>query len=64
MNIEMIYEDNILDENCNDLNMEIVRRKDNNKIFKLYYDVGDSLCMVNELVGGLWIECDSEEVYE
>ena len=63
-NIEMIFEDNVMDENCNDLNMEIVRRKDNNRIFKLCYDIGDSLCIVNELVDGEWIECDSEDVYE
>ena len=63
-NIEMIFEDNVMDENCNDLNMEIVRRKDNNRIFKLCYDIGDSLCIVNELVDGKYIECDSEEVYD
>ena len=34
-NIEIIFEDNVMDENCNDLNMEIVRRKDNNKILNL-----------------------------
>ena len=62
MNIEMIYEDNILDENCNDLNMKIVRRKDNNKIFKLCYDVGDSLCQVYELVDGEYISSFSEKV--
>ena len=64
VNIEMIFDDNVMDENCNDLNMEIVRRKDNNRIFKLCYDIGDSLCIVNELVDGEWIECDSEDVYE
>ena len=64
VNIEMIFDDNVMDENCNDLNMEIVRRKDNNRIFKLCYDIGDSLCIVNELVNGEWIECDSEDVYE
>ena len=32
--------------------MEIVRRKDNNKIFKLCYDLGDSLCEVYKLVDG------------
>jgi hypothetical protein len=63
-NIEMIFEDNVMDENCNDLNMEIVRRKDNNKIFKLFYDYGDSLCEVEKLVDGKYIDSDSEEVYD
>jgi hypothetical protein len=63
-NIEMIYKDNLMDENCNDLNMEIVRRKDNNKIFKLCYDIGDSLCEVYELKDGKEISVDSEDVYE
>jgi hypothetical protein len=64
VNIEMIFKDNVMDENCNDLNMEIVRRKDNNKIFKLCYDLGDSLCEVYELVDGEYVDSDSEEVYE
>ena len=62
-NIEMIFEDNVMDENCNDLNMEIVRRKDNNKIFKLCYDLGDSLCEVYKLVDGKYIDSDEGEVY-
>jgi hypothetical protein len=62
-NIEMIFEDNVMDENCNDLNMEIVRRKDNNKIFKLCYDLGDSLCEVYKLVDGKYIDSDESEVY-
>ena len=64
INIEMIYQDNIMDENCNDLNMKIVRRRDNNRIFKLCYDLGDSLCEVYELVDGEYVDSDSEEVYE
>jgi len=63
-NIEMIFEDNVMDKDCNDLNMEIVRRKDNNKIFKLCYDLGDSLCEVYKLVDGEYIDSDEEEVYE
>ena len=63
-NIEIIFEDNVMDENCNDLNMEIVRRKDNNKIFKLCYDLGDSLCEVYKLVDGKYIDSDEEEVYD
>ena len=63
-NIEIIFEDNVMDENCNDLNMEIVRRKDNNKIFKLCYDLGDSLCEVYKLVDGKYIDSDEDEVYE
>ena len=63
INIEMIYEDNVMDENCNDFDMKIVRRKDNNKIFKLCYDVGDSLCDVYELVDGEYISSFSEKVY-
>jgi len=63
-NIEMIFEDNVMDENCNDLNMEIVRRKDNNKIFKLCYDYGDSLCEVYKLVDSKYIDSNEEEVYE
>lgn len=64
VNIEMIFKDNVMDSDCNDLNMEIVRRKDNNKIFKLCYDIGDSLCEVYELVDGEYVSSDSEEVYE
>jgi putative sterol carrier protein len=63
INIEMIYEDNIMDENCNDLNMKIVRRRDNNRIFKLCYDLGDSLCEVYELIEGIEISTNEDQVY-
>ena len=63
INIEMIYQDNIMDENCNDLNMKIVRRRDNNRIFKLCYDLGDSLCQVYELIEGIEISSNEDQVY-
>ena len=63
INIEMIYQDNIMDENCNDLNMKIVRRRDNNRIFKLCYDLGDSLCQVYELIEGIEISTNEDQVY-
>ena len=63
INIEMIYQDNIMDENCNDLNMKIVRRRDNNRIFKLCYDLGDSLCQVYELKEGKEISMNEDQVY-
>ena len=63
INIEMIYQDNIMDENCNDLNMKIVRRRDNNRIFKLCYDLGDSLCEVYELIEGIEISSNEDQVY-
>ena len=63
INIEMIYQDNIMDENCNDLNMKIVRRRDNNRIFKLCYDLDDSLCQVYELIEGIEISSNEDQVY-
>jgi len=63
INIEMIYQDNIMDENCNDLNMKIVRRRDNNRIFKLCYDLDDSLCQVYELKEGKEISMNEDQVY-
>ena len=55
-NIEMIYEDD-------NMNVEIVRRKDNNKINKLCYDNGDSLCEVYKLENDVYIDSDEMEVY-
>jgi hypothetical protein len=55
-NIEMIYEDD-------NMNVEIVRRKDNNKVFKLCYDNGDSLCEVYKLENDVYIDSDESEVY-
>ena len=55
-NIEMIYEDD-------SMNVEIVRRKDDNRIFKLCYDNGDSLCEVYKLVNEVYVDSDNEEVY-
>ena len=54
--IEMIYEDD-------SMNVEIVRRKDDNRIFKLCYDNGDSLCEVYKLVNEVYVDSDNEEVY-
>jgi len=55
-NIEMIYEDD-------KMNVEIIRRKDDNRIFKLCYDNGDSLCEVYKLVNDVYVDSDNEEVY-
>ncbi len=62
-NIEMIYEDD-------NMNCSIVRRKDNNKVFKLCYDEGDSLCEVYKLENSndgrgdiIYIDSDESEVY-
>ena len=55
-NIEMIYEDD-------NMNCSIVRRKDNNKVFKLCYDEGDSLCEVYKLENDVYIDSDESEVY-
>tara|TARA_B100000795_G_C22648838_1_gene379472 strand:- start:386 stop:811 length:426 start_codon:yes stop_codon:yes gene_type:complete len=55
-NIEMIYEDD-------KMNVEIIRRKDDNRIFKLCYDNGDSLCEVYKLVNDVYVDSDEEEVY-
>ena len=55
-NIEMIYEDD-------SMNVEIIRRKDDNRVFKLCYDNGDSLCEVYKLVNEVYVDSDNEEVY-
>ena len=55
-NIEMIYEDD-------SMNVEIVRRKDDNRVFKLCYDNGDSLCNIYKLSWLRWIEVDSEDCW-
>jgi len=56
-NIEVLYEDYEYENVC------IVRRKDNNEVFKLCYDNGESLCEVYKFKNDEYIDSDEGEVY-